>query len=1014
MPPPAAAAAAGRGGVSGLFAACAPVAGAAWPGSQELSEEQRAAAAQPAHTPLVVFAPAGSGKTTTLVHRVLFLHYCQGLRAERLLCLTFTRKAADELRGRLRSSMPGGVTVATFHSWCLRLLRSFGQHVGQPTDFQLSSSSQQLGLLQEAVLAWHVQQGSSPPTSGGGGGGGGGGRGGGSGGRGGGGGGRGGKGNEALNALCRKLQHAMLAAKTEGARSGRGSGGGLLATEMGRFVCQHYAAALRRAGLVDMADLQAYALRLLGIPEVLQALQARVGHLLIDEFQDTNLQQLEIVRRLRGEPAGTGVTVVGDDDQAIYSWRGAEPRVFALFGRHVRGASVAKLTQNFRSTGAIVRASAAAVAPNEGREPKATWTKQTQGPQVEVCECRNEACERDWVLSQIRALARVGIATSRIAVLYRTHAIGRPLFHALREASIPCAASASDVFARPDVRALLQVLRLLTSPAADDAFRAVNAATQPPLPPRCLEQLAAEAASSGLSLLESARLLHSRGSGGGGLLGGGGCGGGAHGGCGGTLGGGGDGGSVLGGSGGGELDAEPAVREALHRLLRLIDELREAARRLTAAQLLQEVIRSRLIADIRPEAPPLGAKLLAEEMGHALREAEDEAHHLSFEQISALTPQRPPRPSSAMSNASAPATPRPLLSAATAVSASTPLLPRPTPRCASTLQQLAAFLQHHAFCEHEQSGAGAGRDTAPGVTLSTIHGAKGREWDAVLLVRVNEDTLPLSQADYEEDGEVAAEHVREERRLLYVAMTRARRHLAISYTMVGPDNVPASASRFLRNLPAELIERAQHFELTHATSGDTGGAGFAQRAPPTPRPSPRPSPRPGGAQGLRAGQAFATPLRAIDGNEAPGGGGGGGLFGGGGGLLGGGDNEGGGGSSGRISDKIGQWRARHEELKPKPKGSAKTPKPKGGGATKATKPGAKGGQAAATSALGEASAGGAGETTTRKQKRARPQSGAGGDELAPHGLSPAPPSQPKKGRGRACVVHDDDSDDDFS
>eukprot|EP00964_Phaeocystis_antarctica_P056564 scaffold33372_cov69-Phaeocystis_antarctica.AAC.1 len=525
--PAAAAAAAGRGGVPGLCAAGAPVAGAAWPGSQELSEEQRAAAAQPAHTPLVVFAPAGSGKTTTLVHRVLFLHYCQGLRAERLLCLTFTRKAADELRGRLRSSMPGGVTVATFHSWCLRLLRSFGQHVGQPSDFQLSSSSQQLGLLQEAVLAWHVQQGSSPPTSAAGGGGGGGGRGRGGGGRGGGGGGRGGKGNEALNALCRKLQHAMLAAKTEGARSGRGSGGGLLATEMGRFVCQHYAAALRRAGLVDMADLQAYALRLLGIPEVLQALQARVGHLLIDEFQDTNLQQLEIVRRLRGEPAGTGVTVVGDDDQAIYSWRGAEPRVFALFGRHVRGASVAKLTQNFRSTGAIVRASAAAVAPNEGREPKATWTEQTQGPQVEVCECRNDACERDWVLGQIRSLARVGIATSRIAVLYRTHAIGRPLFHALREASIPCAASASDVFARPDVRSLLQVLRLLTSPAADDAFRAVNAATQPSLPPRCLEQIAAEAAASGLSLLESARRLHSRGSGGGGgLLGAGGGGGG--------------------------------------------------------------------------------------------------------------------------------------------------------------------------------------------------------------------------------------------------------------------------------------------------------------------------------------------------------------------------------------------------------------------------------------------------------------------------------------------------------
>ena len=926
-------------------AAGAPgVGGPSWPGSTALSAEQHEAASQTPHHPLVIFAPAGSGKTTTLVHRVLCLHFYGQLRADQLLCLTFTRKAADELRSRLRSSMYGEVEVGTFHSWCLRLLRSYGQHIGQPADFRLSSTSQQLGLLQEAILAFQATGNGGDaaartvPIVGGGG------RGGGGGGRGGAGHSRGGGKENPLNALSRKLQQALLEAKTEGSRSGRGGGGGLLSTELGRFVCGHYAAALRRCGLVDMADLQGYALRLLGIPAVLAALRARYGHVLIDEFQDTSLQQLEIVRRLRGDAAAdgsdaaagtTGVTVVGDDDQAIYSWRGAEPRVFGLFASHLRGGSTSILTQNFRSSGAVVRASAAVICANEARVLKETWTAQPDGARVVVCECRNEACEHDWLVGQIGQLARQGVAPNKIAVLYRTHAIGRHVFQTLREHRVACAASPSDVLARPDVRPILQVLRLLTNSADDAAFRAVGAAADPALPAQLVEDLTAQAATRQLSLLEAARAMH------------------AHG----TVLGGSSAASAGGGAAGSWPELAPAAREALHKMLRVLDELSSAARRLTAAQLLQEVLRSRLIAAIKPERPPLGAKLLADEMSQAMNDCENEVHYqLSLERIAASPMHRgggggtPARPGSALSVGTPAASPR--------GASPGPLLPMATPQRPQKLQALSNFLQHHAFCEHEEGGRRRDED---GVTLTTVHGAKGREWEAVFVVRVNEDVMPLSLLDFEEEGE-NQDKLREERRLLYVAMTRARSRLFLSYTMLGPDNTPTEASRFLRPLPPEVVERTTHFELQHASHAGTGGAGFA-------RPDPR-TPAGRATPGSWSQQQAGTPLRTLSSNMTT--------------------PDGGGASQGRIGNAVSHWRNVQDAQ------AKKTPKPKATGAAKA-----KSSKPASGRARSAGDGDGKADSAAPKAKRPRPSA---------ESATPTPKITPQRRR----VVVDNDSDDDFT
>ena len=275
-------------------------------GCEQLNEDQLRAVTAPADGALIIFAPAGAGKTLTLVHRATWL-VGRGLAAASVLCLTFSRKAAAELRGRLPPAA-AGVEVCTFHAWCLRLLRAFAAELGRPAGFSLSSSAQQIELIRQALEAFQQQQGggtSGASTAGTG---------------------TQARKSQSVMAACRRFQRVIGEAKLlpDGAPAGAASdkapaaSGKLLETEIGAFIWRHYNDGLRKAGLVDMGDLQRFALTLLRTPHVAAAVRGRYRHVLIDEYQDTNLQQLAIVRAICAkEPSAqtVGVTVVGDDDQ---------------------------------------------------------------------------------------------------------------------------------------------------------------------------------------------------------------------------------------------------------------------------------------------------------------------------------------------------------------------------------------------------------------------------------------------------------------------------------------------------------------------------------------------------------------------------------------------------------------------------------------------------------------------------------------------------------------------------
>ena len=400
-------------------------------------------------------------------------------------------------------------------------------------------------------------------------------------------------------------------------------------------------------------------------------------------------------------PRAIGITVVGDDDQSIYSFRGAQPGMFFAFGRHMQGCGTVTLSQNYRSSGSIVQGATAVIQRNPQRIDKQVWTARDKGDPIEVCECRNIACEHDLVVSKLREIQNANGSLADVAVLYRTHAVGRGVYHALKENRIPCTTSSADTFARPDVQPLIAALRLITNTEDDASFRAVATSTSPTIDGALLNKVVVEAVRVGGSLHAAAKSLHA----GSRML---------------AM----DSSLATGGSiGPAQLDS--AACKALHALLHKIDELRRAARTLPPSQLLANVMRSGLLTSLNPDRPPHGAKLLADELtaGMGSGEAAASSQRLS---LNVGTPcSTPGAPSGRMP---------------------------PPPGATDRLTALRAFLEHSAMSEHEDAGAGNGGRPV-GVTLSTIHGAKGREWATVLIVRVNEETLPLSMPTDDEEGE---------------------------------------------------------------------------------------------------------------------------------------------------------------------------------------------------------------------------------------------------------------------
>ncbi len=643
-----------------------------------LNPEQLKAVTLPRESALIL-AGAGSGKTRVLTTRIAHLIQSGEASPGGILAVTFTNKAAREMLARLSAMLPintRGMWVGTFHGLCNRLLRAHYRDAGLPQLFQILDSADQLALVKRLAKAQGLDEEKFPP---------------------------------------RQLANFINNCKEAGLRANAVEAGDDFTRKMVAFYAD-YDAQCNREGVVDFAELLLRTFEMLGRNlDLLQHYQARFRYILVDEFQDTNKLQYKWIKLI----AGTNgcVFAVGDDDQSIYRFRGAEVGNMNEFVRDFGVKDVVKLEQNYRSHGNILDAANAIIARNKARLGKNLWTAEGKGEPLRVYAAANDEEEARFVVDEVRQLHREGIALSDMALLYRSNAQSRILEHALFRANVAYKVYGGlRFFERQEVKHALAYLRLAANPDDDTAFtRVVN------FPPRgigarSIEQLQ-DAAERGMgSLMHVARA-----------------------------------GLVTGRSG-----------TALAQFVAVIDGLRESAQRLTLPELVEEVVeKSRLKDHYAAEKEGQdridnlqelynAAALFAEDFEHGLEpagEAPDDVADVG-------TPEQ---------------------------------------------QILAAFLSH-ASLEAGEREAAPGQDA---LQLMTVHSAKGLEFGAVFISGLEEGLFPHENSMLEDGG------LEEERRLMYVAITRARKRLYLSYAgsrMLHGQPRYGIVSRFVEEIPPQLCK----------------------------------------------------------------------------------------------------------------------------------------------------------------------------------------------------------------
>ena len=618
-----------------------------------------------------MLAGAGSGKTRVITHRLARLIEA-GADPRTVVAVTFTNKAADEMRERARRLLGGRPLVSfvgTFHSWALRLLRRHAGEAGLPPRFSIADSSDQLALVKEAMEELGVSDQALPPGS------------------------VRARISHAKNALVSAQAFANAQTDWAGERIGK--------------VFLLYERKLAAAGALDFDDLIFRAVRLLrDRPDVLAAERARVRHLLIDEYQDTNTSQDALVKLLGA--GSDSLCAVGDEDQAIYRWRGAEVEHILRFDEDFPGARIIPLERNYRSTSGILDSAAGLVANNRRRRPKRLLADRGAGQRVRLWRFDEDRSEAEEV---VRALETRRGEPGEVAVLYRTNAQSRSFEEELVRRRIPyVVVGGMKFYERAEVKDALAYLRLAARPEDDLAFRRVVNVPARGIGQATLDKLAAAARETGRSWWEV--------------------------------------------SGEPPADLTDRARTSLSRFRLLVSELRERA-----ANELPSVVLEHLL-----EATGLAA--LYEES----EEREDVARRENLAE---------------------------LVSSA-----------REFERRSGEEATLADYLDSVSLATDADAAAG-GR----GVTLSTLHAAKGLEFPAVFVVGLEEGYLPHGQSGEDED------ELEEERRLLYVGMTRAKDELTLTLArrrLVYGKVMPRLESRFVAEIPQDAVE-----ERTFGTSRPT-------------------------------------------------------------------------------------------------------------------------------------------------------------------------------------------------
>jgi len=645
-----------------------------------LNPTQEAAVRHPGG-PLLVLAGAGSGKTRVLTARIAHLIQERGVAPSRIFAVTFTNKAAGEMRARVGALLgadPRGLWIGTFHSLSARLLRREAAHLGFGSNFTIYDQDDSEALVKRLL----EQRGHSPKANP----------------------------PRAIHAIISGAKNRMLLPEELGASA---------ESPLERVAAEIYALlgpALKQANAMDFDDLLLLPLTLFAEhAERLVYWQRRFDHVLVDEFQDTNAAQYRLVRQLAAQH--TNLCVVGDDDQAIYGWRGADVRHMLSFQRDFPGTTLIKLEQNYRSTQVILDAANGVIAENARRLGKTLFTAQQGGEPVTLLTAADERDEAEWLAAELaRRAAADDVPYEGMAVLYRTNAQSRPLEEAFRFRGIPYRlVGAVSFYERREVKDVLAYLRLIANPADDQAFlRAVNVPRRG-IGDASLAQLVRAATQWKQSLFETARAA------------------------------------------GRIPDLRPNVRDAFAGVARLLEDLRARYAQADPATALEQTIAAVAYPQYLAEEGPEGIERL-ENVQELIAGAAQWAETAEDEDGTGDGAEE---------------------------TGATSLIER--------------YLTQAALVTSADQGQG----DPTGVTLMTVHMAKGLEWPVVTLGGLEDGLFPLARAAGEPGG------LEEERRLCYVGLTRAREKLYLSWARTRYRNGRlelSEPSRFLEALPPGALE----------------------------------------------------------------------------------------------------------------------------------------------------------------------------------------------------------------
>lgn len=643
--------------------------------------------------PLVVFAGAGSGKTRVITHRVAHLVTERGVAPRNVLAVTFTNKAASQLKGRLERLIGRRATrelwVGTFHATCARLLRRYASEIGIRRDFSIYDEQDSRAMIKRCLRDLDLDDKRWAPKM-------------------------------IANRISREKQEVRGPSQMVV---------GSVFDEPIQRVYEKYDERMRAANALDFADLIYRLVLAVESDEELRAeLTRRFRHLLVDEFQDTNHVQYRLVRALAA--AHRNITVVGDDDQSIYRWRGADRRNILNFRHEFSDTRVIKLEQNYRSTQRILRAANAVISRALDREPKELWTMNQEGPRITIATCEDERREAELVVQAVRELQEAGRSLEEIALFYRIHAQSRVFEEELRRTDVPYRiVGGMRFYERAEIKDILAYLRVVANPSDDvSLLRILN------VPARGIGKKSVE------GLLDRAAR-----------------------------------------EGGGVWDA---VRGAAG----------EGGR---SAKRLKEFVR---LMDGFMQQHADGGLLAA--LAHAV------FSDSGYEEW--LVDQDSPQADARQQN---------IAELLTAI---------------ELAQEEDAELDLATFLEHVTLETDRDDDEAQEkLTLMTVHAAKGLEFPVVVVAGLEEGTFPFKRASA---AGLDREEIEEERRLAYVALTRAKERVLLTWAetrrLYGRDLRVMSPSRFLDELPADDVSwsRSPRRASPPAGRGSFGGG------PPAPAP----------------------------------------------------------------------------------------------------------------------------------------------------------------------------------